>query len=384
MNAIKRLLRAADRAQQGRPWLAVPIATWKKFGDDQAGNLAALMAYYAFASIFPLLLVLVTVLDIVLKDDPQLRAKVLDSALSQYPVIGTQLLPRHGLQQTGLALAIGLLLTVLAARGVASAAQNALNSVWEVPILRRPGFPWDLLRSLGLILIIGPGVIVTVVLSSLAGGTGHVISGAGAYVAATAVSLVLNVGLFWLGLRMATASEIRTRDLLLSAVLAAVAWQVLQSVGGYFVGHQLKSSSAYGVFGIVLGLLAWFYLQAQITLYVVELNVVRVHRLWPRSLDPPPLTDADVRAYELYARAEQRREEIAVDIRHVEPAADGREDGGEDGGSEDKDGRAGGDPQAGRRGSGTPDRGAPGASGEAVARADARGREASRRRGRHR
>src|SRR6185437_9140420 len=127
------------------------------------------------------------------------------------------------------------ILTLLAARGVANAAQNALNSVWEVPILRRPGFPWDLLRSLGLILIIGPGVIVTVVLSSLAGGTGHVLSGAGAYIAATAVSLILNVGLFWLGFRLATASEIATRDLLLSAVVAAVAWQILQSLGGYFV-----------------------------------------------------------------------------------------------------------------------------------------------------
>jgi len=327
MDRIKRLLRAADRLQQRRPWLAVPVATWKKFSDDQAGNLAALIAYYAFASIFPLLLVLVTVLDIVLSNDPELRAKVLDSALSQYPVVGTQLLPEHGLQQTGLALAIGLILTLLAARGVANAAQNALNSVWEVPILRRPGFPWDLLRSLGLILIIGPGVIVTVVLSSLAGGTGHVLSGAGAYIAATAVSLILNVGLFWLGFRLATASEIATRDLLLSAVVAAVAWQILQSLGGYFVGHQLKSTSAYGVFGIVLGLLAWFYLQAQITLYVVELNVVRVRRLWPRSLDPPPLTEADLRAYRLYARAEQHREEVEIDVRCAEP--DDEASGGE-------------------------------------------------------
>lgn len=319
MNAIKRLLRAADRLQQGRPWLAVPIATWKKFSDDQAGNLAALIAYYAFASIFPLLLIFVTILDIVLRNDPELREKVLDSALSQYPVIGDQLLPEHGLRQTGLALAIGLILTLLAARGVANAAQNALNSVWEVPMLRRPGFPWNLLRSLGLILIIGPGVIVTIALSSLAGGTGHVISGAGAYIAATAVSLLLNVGLFWLAFRLATASEVRTGDLGLSAILAAIAWQALQSLGGYFVGHQLQSNSAYGVFGVVLGLLAWFYLQAQITLYVAELNVVRVHRLWPRSLDPPPLTDADLRAYRLYARAEQRREEIEIDIRRVGP-----------------------------------------------------------------
>lgn len=323
MKKVQLLLASADRFQQGRPWLAVPVATWKKFGDDQAGNLAALIAYYAFASIFPLLLVLITVLDIVLKNDPHLRQQVLSSALSQYPVVGDQLLKNvHGLHQTGLALAIGLIGILLGARGVASAAQNALNAVWEVPMLRRPGFPWELLRSLALILIIGPGVIVTSVLSSLAGGTGHVISGALAPVAAIAVSLVLNIGLFWLAFRIATASEVATRDLRLSAILAAICWQALQLLGGYFVGHQLATNSAYGVFGVVLGLLAWFYLEAQITLYVVELNVVRVRRLWPRSLMPPPLTEADMRAYQLYAGAEQRRDDIAVEIRQV-PGQDG-------------------------------------------------------------
>src|SRR5580700_5037252 len=160
MEAIKRLLRAADGIQQGRPWLAVPVATWKKFGDDQAGNLAALIAYYAFASIFPLLLVLVTVLDLVLRNDATLRQQVLHSALSQYPVIGTELTKNvTGLHKTGLALVIGLIGTFLGARGVASAAQNALNSVWEVPMMDRPGFPWALLRSIGLIVVIGPGII---------------------------------------------------------------------------------------------------------------------------------------------------------------------------------------------------------------------------------
>src|ERR1039458_889564 len=56
MNAVKKLIAALDRLQQSRPWLAFPIAVWKKFGDDQAGNLAALIAYYGFASLFPLLL----------------------------------------------------------------------------------------------------------------------------------------------------------------------------------------------------------------------------------------------------------------------------------------------------------------------------------------
>jgi membrane protein len=322
MNKIQQFVHTADRIQQRRHLLAVPVATWKKFGDDQAGNLAALIAYYAFASIFPLLLVFVTILDLVLANNPAEQNKLKNSALSQYPVVGKDLLNNvHGLHQTGLALVIGLVLTLLAARGVANAAQNALNSVWEVPMMRRPSFPWNQLRSLALILVIGPGILATIVLSSLAGGTGHVVSGVFAHILTVAVSLLLNIGLFWLGFRIATAKEVATRDLRLSAILAAVAWQILQVVGGYFVAHAVNSNSAYGVFGVVLGLLAWFYLEAQLTLYVVELNVVRVRRLWPRSLNPPPLTDADMRSYQLYAEAQQRQKDIEVVTRPVEHKA---------------------------------------------------------------
>jgi len=307
------LLAKADRLQQRHRVLAVAVGTWKKFSDDQAGNLAALIAYYAFAAIFPLLLVLVTILDLVASGNPQLRDKLLNSALSQYPGIGDQLKNSvHGLTSTGIALVIGLLLTLYAARGVATAMQNALNTVWGVPQYRRPGFPWQLVRSVGLIVVIGPGQIATITLSGVAGGAGF-LHGDGARVAAVAVSLVLNAGLFWLGFRIATAREVPTRDLRLSAILSAIAWQVLQVVGGYFVAHQVKSNSAYGAFALVLGLLAWLYLQAQLTLYLVELNVVRSRTLYPRSL-APPLTQADMRAYELYARASQRRQDVDIEV----------------------------------------------------------------------
>jgi uncharacterized BrkB/YihY/UPF0761 family membrane protein len=188
---------------------------------------------------------------------------------------------------------------------------------------RRPGFPWGLLRSLGLILVIGPGMIATITLSSVAGGTGH-IGGALARIAAIALSLVLNVGLFWLGFRLATAREVPARDLRLSAILAAVAWQALQLAGGYFIGHQLATHSAYGAFAVVLGLLAWFYLQAQLTLYLVELTVVRARRLWPRSL-VPPLTAADLQAYQLYAEAQARLPDMEIDVlpRPGDPGPDG-------------------------------------------------------------
>jgi membrane protein len=310
-----RLLENVDRLQQRHQVLAIAVGTWRKFSEDKAGNLAALIAYYAFFSIFPLLLVLVTVLDLVIRNNAHLRDQLLHSALSQYPVIGDQLKNNlHPLSQTGLALAIGLLLTLYAARGIAVAMQNAVNTVWGVPQYRRPAFPWSLLRSFGLIAVIGPGMIATITLSSVAGGTGH-LSGAAARIAAIAVALVLNVGLFWLGFRIAASAEIATRDLRLSAILAAIVWQVLQLFGGYLVGHQLATKSAYGVFGIVLGLLAWFYLQAQITLYLVELNVVRSRRLWPRSLAPPPLTEADLRAYQLYAQVSQRRPDLEITVR---------------------------------------------------------------------
>jgi membrane protein len=325
MNALKRYLSAIDRAQQSRSWLAVAVATWKKFSDDQAGNLAALIAYYAFASIFPLLLVFVTILNKVLKNNAALRQRLLNTALQQVP--GIHLSNVHGKGGSGFALVIGLLLTLYGARGVASAMQNAMNSVWEVPMARRPGFPWATLRSLGLIFVIGPGLIATITLSSIAGGTGH-LGGAFTKIAAAVVALILNVGLFWLGFRLATAREVSLRDLRLSAILAAVAWQILQLAAGVIIAHQRASTSQYGVFGVVLGLLAWFYLQAQLTLYVAELNVVRVRRLWPRSLVPPPLTEADKRAYEMYALAEQRRTDVEVDVsvnevpagEHADPA----------------------------------------------------------------
>jgi membrane protein len=320
----KGLVDRVDRAQQHWPWLAVVVATVKKFSDDRAGNLAALIAYFAFASIFPLLLVAITILDIVASHFPQLGAKLL-KALHDYPVIGTQLQSsmKHGLSGTGLALIIGIALTLYGSLGVARAIQNALNSVWEVPQFRRPRFPKTLVRSLGLLALIGPGQIITIALSSVAGGTGH-LGGAFGKIAAFVVSLLLNIGLYWAAFRLATAAEIPTRDLRLSAILAAIAWQLLQLLGGFFIAHQIKTNAAYGTFAVVLGLLAWFFLQAQITLCVAELNVVRVMRLWPRSLVPPPLTAADLAAYQLYAEATQRRPELETVVRQLpQPDGDG-------------------------------------------------------------
>ena len=288
MNAIERPLREVDRFQQRWPVLAVPVGVWSKFNDDQAGNLAALIAYYAFAALFPLLLVLVTVLDIVLKNDPSLRDTLLNSALSQYPVVGPMIKSNLGsISASGVPLVIGVVFLLLGARGVAGAMQNAMYEVWGIKKEERPGFPLSQLWAFALVLTVGIGFIVTTFLSGVAGGAGHLLTGAVAHVGAVAISLILNVGVFWLSFKIATAWQVPWRELRVGSAIAAVCWQVLQVVGGYVVGHQLhRASELYGIFGIVLGLLAWLFLQAEITLYAAEADVVLARRLWPRSLLP--------------------------------------------------------------------------------------------------
>lgn len=137
------------------------------------------------------------------------------------------------------------------------------------------------------------------------------IPGFGGKIVALLVSLALNVGVFWLAFRLGTAREIGWRQLRLGAVIAAVIWQILQYVGGYFISHQLAHASpVYGTFAVVIGLLAWLYLQAELTLYAVEINVVRALRLWPRSIAPPPYTEQDRRAFQLYTQVEKRGEDM--------------------------------------------------------------------------
>ncbi len=310
---FSKLMHGVDSFQQRHHVLAYPIAVWKKFGDDEAGSLAALIAYYAFVSIFPLLLVLITVLGIVLRDYPSLQTKVLNSALTDFPIIGQQLKENvHSLNRTGVGFVVGFIGVLLGARGVTSAIQNAMNAVWEVPRRDRPGFPFSMIRGFGLLGTLGVGVLATTVLSGFGTWGGKILGGVGGSIAAIAVSLVVNVGLFWLGLRLATASAVRTRDLRNGAILAAIVWQALQTLGIYFVTHSLRhSSSLYGTFGLVLGLLAWLYLQAQLTLYAVEIDVVRARRLWPRSLFPPPLTEEDKKAYEQYRAADDREPDVS-------------------------------------------------------------------------
>ena len=286
MNWFNRAATAMDRFQSRRMWAAVPVAVWRKFVDDQAGYLAALVCYFGFVALFPLLLIFVTILDVTLKSHPEIHRDLLNSALMQYPVLGDQISNSLGeVSGTGFQLGIGVAVLLLGTRGVAFAMQNALCQIWEISRPERPNFARRALYGLALVVAIGTGLVVTSFLSTIAGGAGHFLSGFGAHVGAVAISLTLNVGVFWLAFGLATMRMVPWRNLRFGAMLAALVWQVLQVTGGYAVTHSLhRASTLYGTFGVVLGLLGWLYLQATVTVYCAEVDAVLAKGRWPRSL----------------------------------------------------------------------------------------------------
>jgi YihY family inner membrane protein len=306
MRRVQGLLRSVDRVQQRSRWLGFPLAVMRKFRDDHGGALTTVIAYNAFFALFPLLLVVVTVLGFLLGRDSGFQQRLLSSAVADFPIIGDQLQDNiHGLRGSGVGLVIGLVAFAWGARGLTQVAQHAMAEIWNIPGRQRPRFWARQVRGLLLLVVFAVGLGAVSVLTWLGSYGGKAVAVALANLAAAAA---VNVGLFLLVFRVLTPQPIPTRQLLAGAVVAGVAWQALQAVGGFLVGHYLRhTSQVYGVFAIVLGLLFWLYLGARLTLYAAEVNVVAARQLWPRSLLQPPFANADQPAPVDLANQQQHR-----------------------------------------------------------------------------
>ena len=329
------LTERVDRFQRRHSAVGYPLAVVYKFFDDQGPYLTAMITYYGFLSLFPLLLLLTSVLGFLLHNDPSLQDRVLDSAVSRVPVLGQQLIDNvHSLQGSTVAVVIGLLVGLYGSLGVVQALQNAFNKVWAVPRAHRPNPFTSRLRSLLMLVVFGIGLIVSTGLSALSSVADHLGSSeidSGLRILFALAAVVLNAALVMLAFRLLTARPVETSGLLPGALTTALLWQILQSGGSYYFSHTLRHSSAtYGLFAVVLGLLAWIYLSALAVIIGAELNSVLVRRLWPRSLltpftDDVQLTAGDRKAYASYARTEQHKGFEVVDVEFDQPAPDERD-----------------------------------------------------------
>lgn len=311
-----------DGFQRRHRWVGFPLAVIYKLFDDQGTYLAALVTYYGFLSLFPLLLLLSSVLGFLLEGNPGLRDQILQSALSQFPVIGQQLGDPSGLRGSGVAVVVGGVVALYGGLGVAQALQNAMNICWAVPRNKRPNPIRARLKSLLLIATAGLVLIGATVLSALsrqATAFGFRV-GTGSTVLLVVLSILLNACVLILVFRIGSAHRQTLGHAVPGALFAAVVWQLLQSFGTLYVGHVVaKSSATYGVFALVLGLLGWIFLAAVGLVLSVEINVVLAKDLYPRALltpftDDVNLTEGDKDSYTGTAKAQQAKGFESVDV----------------------------------------------------------------------
>jgi YihY family inner membrane protein len=312
MNPVERVIRRVDAAQQRHRVSAFVFGVIKKYGDDNGGVLAGNLVHSAFVTVFPLLMILVTVLVAVASGDPSLRHAVLNAVARQFPLIGSKLVGNiHKLRQSSVAsLVIGLLIVAWGATGLAQAGLFTMQQVWNLPGPARPGYVPRLGRAVAFLAVLGVGVVGGTFLTGLVTYGSSLV----AVVLAPVVAALVNVGLYLASFRILTPKGVPTRHLIAGAVAGGVAWTVLQGIAAFVVHHDLHTASVYGIFATVLVLVAWIYLGVQITVYAAEVNVVLTRHLWPRTIVQPPLAEADRASMALQVLQNQRREEQAVEV----------------------------------------------------------------------
>ena len=324
------VVQRVDGFQRRRRAVGLPLAVVYKFFDDQGNYLAATITYYAFVAIFPLLLISTSVLGFLLQGDHALEQTVLESALARFPIVGDQLGRPEGLQGSASAVVIGTVTALYGVVGLGQAAQNAVNAAWAIPRNSRLNPVVSRLRSAAFFVLGGLALIVLGVLSSL----GSHLQFLGSGIVVRALTTLLTVGLTGLVLsmmmRLALPERPPWRTVLPGGLAVAVMWQVLQAVGGLYVGRVItRASEMNGVFALVLGLVALIYFATVMAMLGIEINVVLAKNLYPRALltpftDAVQLTDADRQVYTEYAQAQRHKgfERVTVTFEDQDVADD--------------------------------------------------------------
>jgi YihY family inner membrane protein len=286
------MLEAVDSFQRTRAWLSFPLSLVRKMSDDQGGNLAALVAYYGFLAMFPLLLAFASILGFVVSGDPGLRSRILHTVAESFPGLSGTIDPT--ISGNGVALGVGLLGALWAGLGVARAMEGAMNTIWYIPLSQRPNLWWSRLRAVAVLALLGVTFVASTALAGFQGT--HLLPPAAANVLSYLGPLALNVVLYLLAFQVLTNRRLAWRAVLPGAMVGAAGWTALQVLGAYYTRHEVAHASHfYGPLAAVIGLLAWIYLGARLTIYAAQVNVILAERLWPRSLRGLS-TDADRRA----------------------------------------------------------------------------------------
>ncbi len=276
------VLNRVDEVQKRHRRTSIAVATFKKFSDDKSSNLATMIAFWAFFGIFPLLLVLVTLLGWILSGSD--KASVLGHIADLFPLLDPKTVT--GLSGSWWAIVLGLLTALWSGLGVVRTVQFAFDTTWGVPDEERPGMAKQVLRSVWILATIGFGLVLTTLLSGfIVSASNGVDLGVAGRIAGYVIAVALNLGLFLAAFMILTTREVTVREVMPGAVFAGLVFFILQQLSAFIISSHLKNAqSTYGHFATVITILWWFYIQAQVTLLGAQLNVVLEQKLYPRSL----------------------------------------------------------------------------------------------------
>ncbi|MDA8080454.1 MAG: YihY/virulence factor BrkB family protein [Actinomycetota bacterium] len=324
MNLLEQAIHRLDKLQQSSRPLAFAYGVIKKFGDDQGGSLAGLITFFGFTSMFPLLLLVVTIFGSIVGASSSITARVVNSALSQFPILGSEIANNiHALHRKDpITLAVGIIGLIFGSQGASQSSQYAMAQVWNIPVVERPGYLTRLVRTMALVFVLG---IFFLLGSALSAFSSFASSRFELRAIALVLSVLVNLALYLLAFRILTPKQIETRRLYIGAAVGGIAWTLLQLLGGYLVSHELRNASqVYGFFAVVLGLLSWIYLGARILIYSAEINVVAARHLWPRSISGPPWTRADKKVLSALSKQQDRLRDEHITVGFDDDKGDGQ------------------------------------------------------------
>lgn len=243
------------------------------FRRHRTGRNAALVAHYGFLSIFPLMIVFTTVVGFVLDGHPHLRDTIIDSVLSQVPIIGDTISRNpSSLSGSWTLLIVGLLTVLWAALKAFNVLQMALDDVAEVHIDDRPNAVMVRVRSLLGIAVIGGAQVGAATLSVLVAQSRFDVTSRVLLIIAT---VAINIAALGATYRYLCSRPPSWRDVVPGAVLGGVGFSIVQYIGTSIVARAIAHASpVYGTFASVIGLMAWLSLHSMIALSGAELNAV--------------------------------------------------------------------------------------------------------------
>jgi membrane protein len=296
--------RLVDRLQSRYPPVAFGYAVFKKYADDEGSRLAALLSYYSFMSLFPLLIGGFAVLNEILAGRPDLvNALVTDVVPPDYQ---QQVIRAYeSLPDSGGAFAIAIVGLLLSGTAGVFSMYAMVNQVFSIPYRHRFGFGPRYARVLLLVLFLGLGVLAVTVGSASLATISHfaAVQRIGGFLLVWAVA----AGLLYLAASVLTRHRLSFAELGLGAILGGLAMTVLLSLGSLLVSRFIATSSAvYGVFGTVVGIFSMLFLVSNAVVFCFEISVVRAWQLWPRGVDINLLFPADERAYALLTLMDER------------------------------------------------------------------------------